>query len=329
MLSITTRGESVYKCTVCNRKLRVPTNKKGMDVLHNCTITNGCKGKLLLVRLQSDILRTPTTTPSEVDVRDWFQHNVLHTHTQTIPSNKWNITHNLSGHPIAHLYLNKVVDGVERLVPVERPIITVVDINNITISFDVAESGQVQLIALSSVENTVTSDATVQPLVTQLTNDAGVLSLASLSTHPILSVSLTFVINNQPIVVKYTNIDSTAAIISPWVGASKVFIDRQLYTVRSLNILHHPDAAAVFLSGQIPPTGGIVYVSAIDGAVPKPKELFALLSAAPHTPNDKIYDEVVDISLASTEPSGLMYSYGKISANQKQVRQVYPYITVV
>ena len=87
------KGESVYKCDTCNRKVRVATSKDGIDVVQRCIITHGCKGKLYRVRDARDVNST-SAFPAEVPgVQDWFQRRVVYDHSQPIKSQKWYYYH--------------------------------------------------------------------------------------------------------------------------------------------------------------------------------------------------------------------------------------------
>lgn len=101
------KGESVYKCDTCNRKVRVATSKDGIDVVQRCIITHGCKGKLYRVRDARDANST-SAFPAEVPgIQDWFQRRVVYDHSQPIKSQKWLIKHNLQNKPIVYAYTTK------------------------------------------------------------------------------------------------------------------------------------------------------------------------------------------------------------------------------
>lgn len=333
MPKVVTRGESVYQCNVCNRKTRVPTNRRGLDVLHNCTITEGCKGSLNKVLLTKDIINTPTLTPSVTGIRDWFQRKVLYTHEQVIASKVWNITHNLNSNPVIHTFLNQMIDGETQLVPVDQPNTNIIDSNNIQVLFESAESGVAQLVALSS-ENRTNPFNLISPTISvdniQISTDTGVLTVATLSSLPIIGITITFVIPGQaPVTITYTNIDNTPSTTSPWAGTQELFINGNTYTVRSINIITHPNAINFFLSGQIPPQGCSLYVNAIQSTIPEHEDILILTANSPYTPIDRIYDKAIDLGDETANSNGVLYSFGKIYSTPTVLKSIYPYIIVV
>ena len=71
----------------------------------------------------------------------------LYNHTQATPSTTWTVNHNLSGNgssgiPIVDVVVDK--DGTKtKMIPLE---VTIVDKDNITISFSVAQSGSAMIL---------------------------------------------------------------------------------------------------------------------------------------------------------------------------------------
>lgn len=111
MAQILIKGESVYKCDTCNRKIRVATARDGIDVVQRCTITFGCKGKLLRVRDTKEVNDTPAFPEEIPGVRDWFQRRVVYTHNQPIRTKMWIIKHNLQNKPIVYAYVSRQTEA--------------------------------------------------------------------------------------------------------------------------------------------------------------------------------------------------------------------------
>jgi hypothetical protein len=333
MPHVVSRGESVYKCSICNRKIRVPTNKKGLDIINYCTITSGCKGKLNRVTLIKDINETPALTPAENNVNDWFQRKTLYTHIQTVTSNIWNIPHNLNGKPNIHTFLNKMVNNKKELVSVLQPTTTIIDSNNIRLTFDRTESGLAQLVTLSSSNitnpllNTTTSISSSNVLMSTST---GLISIGTLNTDSIISIELTFIIaGHAPIVILYDGIDNIPSITSPWSDVNVCFLNGKSYTVRSLEIISHLHAINYFLTGQIPPQGCSFYISKVNNVIPAYNDIIMLGVKYPFTSVDKIYDNYVNFSAETSSSRGIIYSFGQIYATPTTLKPVFPYITVV
>lgn len=332
MPKVVARGESVYQCDVCNRRIRVPTNQRGLDVLHNCTITAGCKGKLNRVTQQRDINATPTLTPAVVGLQDWFQRSTLYTHNQIVASNRWEIQHNLGGNPVVHTFLNKLVGGTTELVTVTQPPTILVDSNNVILVFDQAETGVAQLETLSS-QNTINANVTIPaaaPTNIQVSNDAGLITVATLNSAAIINITMTFSITGQlPVTVTYNNIDNIPPVTSPWAGISQVYVNGNTYTVRSFNILTHPAAINYFLSGQIPPQGATFYVNFINASVPVHNDILILGATSPFGSVDRVYDKYVDLGDETETSANVVYSFGKVYAVSTALKSTYPYISVV
>lgn len=105
MAQILIKGESVYKCDVCMRKIRVLTSREGIDVVNRCTITYGCKGRFHRVKNAEEANATPAFPTEVAGVKDWFQRRVEYTHIQPIKSATWVIKHNLANKPIVYAYV--------------------------------------------------------------------------------------------------------------------------------------------------------------------------------------------------------------------------------
>lgn len=332
MPKVVVRGEAVYQCTVCNRKLRVPTNTRGLDVLVYCTITAGCKGKLTRVTQAKEINNTPALTPSIVGLNDWFQRKVLYTHTQAVASNIWNIRHNLGGRPIIHTFLNQQVNGQTELVPSPQPIIEYIDANTIQVLFDKAETGVVQLITLSS-QNTTNPMITESTAIVdniQWSTNTGLLTIGTLDDTLLVNILITYVLADQTFVtIQYVNIDDTPAASSPWAGVNKVFVNGRTYTVRSIDLINHPNAVTYFLTGQIPPQGCPFYVNTVNGVAPTHGSLISLGATTPFAAIDRIYNQIVDLGDETITSAGILYSFGKVFAIPNVIDPVYPHITVV
>ncbi len=107
MAQILIKGETVYKCDECMRRIRVLTAREGIDVVNRCTITYGCKGRLHKVKSVEEANSTPAFPEEVPGVQDWFQRRVEYTHHQPIKSKSWIIKHNLANKPTVYCYVAK------------------------------------------------------------------------------------------------------------------------------------------------------------------------------------------------------------------------------
>jgi hypothetical protein len=332
MQKIVVRGESVYQCTVCRRKVRVPTNRKGLDVLSNCTITSNCKGALKRVSQIKEINNTPTLTPSIPGLADWVQHNTVYTHQQSVASNTWLIPHNLGGNPIIHVYINELVGSTVQLVPTSNFTSQRVDANHTSLVFSRAQSGEAQLVSLSS-QNTINSLSTEIILPTtediQVSTDQGMLTVGTVLLDPIISLTIQFVITGKtPVDIVYDNLDNTPSIESPWAGWHFAYTNGRKYAIRSVDLTNHPNAINSFISGIIPPQGAAIYIKNINAGVPAPNDVILLGAKSPFGPTDRIYNEIVDFGKETAISANIRYSYSKVSALAASIKSVYPYIVV-
>lgn len=320
----------MYECDVCTRKVRVPTNRHGLDVIQRCTITSGCQGKLHRVTSPKEINATPAF-PLEMDgVQDWFARNILHTHRQTVRAATWTVKHNLQNIPVLHTFVYRIVDGENVLVEHEPAEVITVDANTTVLKFTLAEAGHVQCVSPAS-KNSVNFDglapvAASQDAV-QLSSDVGELTIATLAADPVVSVVLTFP-GTSPISVTYTDVDLVPSVDSPWVGTSNILMNGRRYAVRSFNVTTTPSAAAFFTSGAIA-NGTSFYVSHVNGVAVKYNEVIILMSTAPHASVDRVYTKYVDARSVSQTLPETYYSAGRVHTLPSVIKTTYPQIIVV
>ncbi|MGZ8924422.1 MAG: hypothetical protein ACXW2E_00930 [Nitrososphaeraceae archaeon] len=326
MPKIISRNEIAYQCTICKRRIRLPLNKKGLETLGNCIITSGCKGKLIRLRLASEIANTPTIPPIVAGIKDWHQRPGIFNHTQPIATKVWNITHNLNCKPIVHLYVNRLIDGNIQLVPIPTQAIEVIDANNIKLTFDNAESGIVQLISLSTQLNYIPTSQII-PSNVQISNDTGLITIATLLEDAITNITITFNISGQSSVdISYNDVSLNVSPLSPWTGINQIIIEGKKYYVRTIDVVNHLSAVDKFVSGQIPPQGGTMHISSIKNAALVYGDVYILTANSPFLSVDKNYDKVIDFSYSN---DGIFYNSGKIYAKENKIKQLFPYIIVV
>lgn len=333
MPKVVVRGESVYKCTVCARSIRVPTNKQGLDVLQRCNITHGCQGKLRRVTITKEINETPAFPPEVQGVQDWFQRKLFYVHDQSVQSSTWTLKHNLANKPKVHVFVNRVIDGVEQLVSIEPTSEIVIDLNTIQLTFSTVESGIAQCIALSSQNATnplSTAPTSVSSEPYQITNNNAELTIATLSDDPLVGIAVTYLTASAlvDVTIEYVGVASFPASTSPWAGVETAVINGKKYTLRSFNLMTTPLAPAFFEAGAIP-DGSQFFISNFQGGTPKLGQCLILLGKSPYATVDKITDKYIDVSQISTTSPEMFYATGKGYAAQTVIKQTYPPILVV
>lgn len=333
MAKIITKGASVYQCDTCSRKLRVMTNRTGLDVLVRCNITHGCQGKLHRLTIAKEIADTPAIAPEVVGLQDWFQRKILYTHTQTVQAATWLIKHNLANKPIIQLYVNSVVNGIQQLVNTIPTTTTIIDANTVKLTFNVAVSGVAQCITLASQNSTnpnATDTVPVSTDIVQLTNDFGELTIATLESSPFIGIKITYYTSlpTGNVIVEYPSIDNITSVDSPWVGARTGVINGKRYTIRSFNLLTTPLGPSYFDVGAIP-NGSAFKITTINNSPIKSGDCLILMGASPFASVDRNTTQYVDVSFVSEASPESFYASGKAYIDPSAIRTTYPAIIVV
>lgn len=88
----------VFECDTCKRSIERFQNILGLEVVGNCIITNGCKGKLVkqYVKKGYNTIRQPTYSNT---LQDFIPRKSIYNHEQNIPNAVWIIKHNLNNDP--------------------------------------------------------------------------------------------------------------------------------------------------------------------------------------------------------------------------------------
>lgn len=333
MSKVVVKGESVYQCNVCSRKVRVPTNKQGLDVLQRCNITHHCRGTLTRVLTTKDINETPAFPPEIQGVQDWFQRRVLYTHEQPVQAATWLVKHNLANRPKVHVYVNRIINGEETLVEASPLTETTVDINTVLLTFATAESGLAQCVTSSSQNSTnpgATTAAVASTDIVQLSSDTGEITLATLTSAPLVGFAITYKTSGTSldVTIEYAGINTIPAVGSPWAGSSAAIINGKKYTLRSFNITTTPLAPPYFASGAVPP-GSTFTFSNYNGAPPVANDCLILLGRSPYATVDKIFDQYIDVAAVNQSTPELFYTSGKAFTYPTVIRSTYPLIMVV
>lgn len=332
MAKVVVKGESVYECDQCNRRVRVPSNKQGIDVLQRCIITYGCRGSLRRLTQTKDINSTPAFPPEVEGIQDWFQRRVLYTHIQPVDAQTWHVAHNLANRPTIHAYVYAIVNGIKTLVPEDQFTVATVDLNNTNVTFTRPVSGTIQCITLSSqnATNPEVKPASTAGNIFQVTTDTGELTVATRFTQDngwadsLVDITLEYA-TASPVEITYLNIDDTPSINSPWVGAQRIVANGKSYLLRSFDIVNTLPAPPHFANGEIL-NGTPFRITKINGITINPNDVLIALSKSPYAVVDRITNQYID---AGREDGTLTYDSGKAFSVQGNLRSVYPFIAVV
>ena len=315
-----------YKCDVCKRELEVPENKRGLDFVDRCIITEGCRGSLYKLERKQDFLRGefPAKVPG---LRDYTPRRVLYNHTQAIAATEWFIEHNLGVAPSVQVLIemSTTINEEQELVPcvlrnntenfdeVETTdfTINIISPNELTIIFPNPQSGIAQLIARSSAPITTEEAEEAATPTFQLTTST-IVSIATLnSTIPSgSSIDLSLVYtppgSSSSITQSYT-VPTTIAAASPWNDFPSILIQGRQYKVRSF------DAFISEMGDGTIPNGSSFYFSQIDtGSGDRAilsREVIVLLALSPYDDVDKVKDQLIDASRVTAINAELSFFY--------------------
>lgn len=325
MAKVLVRGDAVYECDVCKRRIRVPSQRRGIDVVQRCIITNNCQGKLHRIRLTKEINETPAFPVEIAGVQDWVQRRVLYSHKQPVQSAKWVVTHNLANNPNIYVYVTRLVDNKEVDVSIVPKKITVIDINTIEVLFDQAERGTAQCIASASKNLTNPSIVTGVAVNSNdhLLTHRSELTIATTDFSDNINLELTFnsPSSTLPVVLEYTGINK-ASVSSAWSDADTVVISGRRYRIRSFNILLSGPGPEAFGLGAIASGSSVVVSTPL-----KANEVVILLANQPFASADKITQKYIDCVNLTTTPR-LYLNQGELYAAPAVVRNTYPPIIV-
>ena len=138
------------KCTVCKKTTEIVENIYGLTTIGTCTITNGCKGKLVKQTRNPTILASSGFVKVEdVSTTDYSHRRTFFQKEYALKSDAWLINHELGVEPAVYVYVN--IEG--ELVQLSKKAYEIVpiDANTIQILFADSYSGLVQCLARSSV----------------------------------------------------------------------------------------------------------------------------------------------------------------------------------
>jgi len=332
MAKVVVRGESVYQCDQCNRRIRVPSNPEGLDVLQRCIITYNCRGSLRRLTQAKDINSTPAFPPEVQGIQDWFQRRVFYEHTQPVDAQVWTVIHNLANRPIIHAFVNTLVNGKTQLVEDDNFTVRTIDENTTEVTFTRAVSGIIQAISLSSQNSTnpETTPVSNASSLFQVTSDNGEITIATRMTSAdgwdatTVNVTVEYA-TAQPLTLTYLNVDDTPSIASPWVGAQRIVANGKNYMLRSFNIVNTLPAPAHFAAGEIL-NGTQFRITKINNTVIAPGDVIVALGKSPYAAVDRVTDKYIDAGRVDTT---FTYDTGKAYVPNEQVRPLYPFITVV
>lgn len=325
MAKVLVRGDAVYECDECKRRIRVPSQRRGIDVVQRCVITSNCQGKLHRIRLTKEINETPAFPPEVVGLQDWSQRRILYIHKQQVQSAKWIVNHDLANDPNIYVYVTRQVNNTDVDVPIKPKSVTVIDLNTIELTFDQAERGLAQCIASASKNQTnpiATAGVAATSNDVRLTNKSEI-TIATADTADNVNLILTFnsPSSTLPVMLEYTGINKPS-VYSAWNDADFVIINGRRYRVRSFNIVTTNPGPTYFGQGAIASGSTAIVSSSL-----RANEVMILMAKSPYAVADKVTQNYIDCSNLTSTPY-LYLNQGELYAQPAVIKSTYPPIIV-
>lgn len=338
-----------YKCDTCKREISLVENQQGLTVFAKCVITQGCKGHLYRISRNPDIIREDLDFPPPVQgLDDYTPRRVFFEKTQNISANPWLIEHNLGVSPAVTIYIFSESTGLPVELSADEYTITVIDANNIRVSFNSPKRGIAHLIARSSVPAKVSSvpDASTRFTV----SNSGIMTLGV----PIIipnglgnGIDLFTVQKDIGIEVEIKIPSETTKVVqddflidgpnsvSSWVRWNQVKLrKRRDYSIKSFDVLElFKSAFPDITSLDKIPDGSSFRITEIDfkGVAGysdiESRQLILFLSASPYGPVDKIRNRLVDVGELLLSDTGEFFVFdGEVTINENNIEKTFPLI---
>jgi len=330
-----------YKCTVCNRLIEIIEQPTGLERIKRCVITDKCRGTLYKLERLEDFA-VGKFPPDVRGLTNYIQRNVLFDHTQGIADITWTVEHNLGVNPSVQVIVDReeTVDDVvvASQIEIEPELITLIDKDSLTITFDRPETGLAQIIARStSFQQTVeavTAGITYIPV-----SQANILTIgADLSSNqfPVGATAGTYLVRIY--YLDQETLDETAfesavfndytarspVSTSAWNDTSEIFVGGQVYTVLSIDIGDPVNDLGAPAAGTALFQSGIDTVAFPNDQAPN---MVVLLSDPPHANLDKNRNQLfrpdLDVGPALALDS-FIFASGEISVDQTKIEDVFP-----
>lgn len=311
-----------YQCTICKRFREIVDNDRGLTVTTKCTITQACRGSLVVTkRLLSTFRETkPATKESLVD---WQQRNVLWDHTQKISSAKWRIPHTLN---VPFTVDVSIRDGlnVRELTHTEFEVENT-EQNLATITFAQPHRGVAQLIARNGSKHKV-FDTPTEDQIVQVSQHGRLIILDASS--PLTSGTATVKIQLiSPDGTVYTG-DQTITIDgldrTSWSVPGVLYNDiseMKVFNLRLADLFITPAIGAL-------PDGMRLVITEVFGRAPKRHEIMVAMTydASRNDPFNRVKDKLVDVSSLK---SGLIIRKNEVYVYHSDIELVSPPLRIL
>lgn len=243
-----------YTCDTCERKIDIPRNEKGLEIIGRCIITDGCRGRLYQSGLKQDFQRGEFPPPV-IGLDDYIQRRALYNHDQTIPRMEWTIEHNFGICPIVQVLIDRseqvkqsscvaVPPSEPNYVEPARDDYQIIHDDEFTtrIVFERAEAGIAQAITKTTALDRLepVKQTSREETFFQLTNQSeltiGVLEDLNLPTFAVFYITYLNQQAQNAVEIRY-EVDNVPSLLSPWRQIDRVEFKGEVYEVRSFNVI--------------------------------------------------------------------------------------------
>lgn len=349
----------VYQCDTCKRETYKQQNRRGLDVISRCIITNGCRGKLNLQEVKPSYA-IGHATPPVIGLTDWTARKVLSTYVQGFLKKTWVIQHNLNNQPSLSVFVYKDPNDLNSLVKVEPETVTYSSNDAVTLTFKTACTGVVQCQARSASDgqnittlipkdvdasdgnifNTSKSFRLSNGLengeITIATRVSTVAVTGFAPTQPI-TLSLHFLSPTDlseigaPTVLTLRDVNNTPVDTnaSPWANAKYATIHGRKYLLRSVNIHAQGNLSSLGIPQGAPCYFKVSYLGA--DRILTDNEMLILTANSPYHSVDRNYSEVADLRQLTKDKATAYTSYvdQDILGNTALLEEIFPSIILV
>lgn len=328
-----------YKCDTCKREIEIPENRRGLEVINRCVITDKCRGELYKIDRKQDFIRGEFP-PKVPGLTDYTQRRVLYNHTQAVAATEWFIEHNLGVAPSVQVVIDRAITTEEtqedipcalrsdtetfQQVEITDFDVTITGPNTLTITFTDPESGVAQMIARSTAPTAVEASTTTETPTFQVTSTNTLLTIATLnstitSNQPI-GVDIVFTPPGESSLAPISYVaPASVSSDSPWNDFPTILIQGKQYRVRSFNAFN-----SGMTDGTIP-DGSSFYINQISDGSPKrditSREVILLLAQSPYDNIDKITNQLIDANRITAANAELSLFY--------QDRELFAFTTII
>lgn len=349
----------VYQCDTCKRETYRQQNRKGLDVISRCIITNGCRGKLNLQEVKPSYA-IGHSTPAVIGLVDWSARKVLFTFNQGFLKKTWEIHHNLNNQPSLSVFVYRDPNDLTSLMKVEPETIEYTTNDVVTLTFKTACTGVVQCQARSAsdgqnITTLIPKDITptdANIFSTQrsfrITNGlengeitiatrVGTVAISGFAPTQPITLSLQFLSPVDlseiavPINLTLRNVDNTPVDTnaSPWAGAKYATIHGRKYLLRSVNIHALGNLSSLGIPQGAPCYFKVNYLG--NDRTLTEDEMLILTASSPYHSVDRNYSQVADLMQLTKDKATAYTSYvdQDILGNTSLLEEIFPSIILV